>query len=143
MTRFLIYTSPAAGHVFPLVPGLLELQRRGHHVHLRTAPDLLDTVRAAGLEASPVSDDVVDIPVTDYRADSDNARLHHGQTDLIARGRYDGPDLADAIASVRPEVVLVDSIAYGALSTAEASGLPTAAVREVLDDQPTRPQVVL
>lgn len=30
MSTFLAYTSPAAGHLFPLVPGLLELQRRGH-----------------------------------------------------------------------------------------------------------------
>jgi MGT family glycosyltransferase len=125
MTRFLIYTSPAAGHVFPLIPGLLELKRRGHQVHLRTGPDLLDTVRPAGLEASPVAPEVVGIEPTDFRARTDAARLHSGQTDLIKRGRYDGPDLADAIATFRPEVVLVDSIAYGALSTAEASGLPT------------------
>ena len=30
MARILAYTPPALGHVFPLVPGLLEMQRRGH-----------------------------------------------------------------------------------------------------------------
>ncbi|HEX5091004.1 MAG TPA: glycosyltransferase [Nocardioides sp.] len=126
MTTFLAYTSPAAGHVFPLVPGLLELQRRGHRVHLRTAPDLVDTLRAVGLDAAPVSPDVVRIEPTDYRAETDAARLHSGQVDLIERGRFDGPDLAAAIAETEPDVLLVDSIAYGALSTAQASGLPTA-----------------
>jgi UDP:flavonoid glycosyltransferase YjiC (YdhE family) len=126
MTTFLAYTAPAAGHVFPLVPGLLELQRRGHQVHLRTAPDLVDTLRAAGLDTAPVSPDVVRIEPTDYRAETDSARLHSGQVDLIKRGRYDGPDLARAVAETSPDVLLVDSIAYGALSTAQVSGLPTA-----------------
>src|SRR3712207_282765 len=105
MTTFLVYTSPAAGHVFPLVPGLLELQRRGHQVHLRTGPDLVDTVRAAGIDAAPVSPDVVRVEVTDYQAETDSARLHSGQTDLVRRGRYDGPDLAAAIAATDPDVV--------------------------------------
>ena len=34
MARFLAYTSPATGHLFPLVPGLLELIERGHEVRL-------------------------------------------------------------------------------------------------------------
>ena len=34
MTRFLVYVSPAVGHTLPLVPALLELQRRGHDVHV-------------------------------------------------------------------------------------------------------------
>jgi len=126
MTRFLAYTSPAAGHLYPLMPGLLELQRRGHHVHVRTASDLVETVRAAGIEASAVSPDVMGIEVTDYRATSDADRLHAGQVDLVARGRHDGPDLADAVAATDPDVLLVDCIAYGALTVAEASPLPSA-----------------
>ena len=47
MTRCLAYTPMAAGHVFPLVPGLTELRRRGHHVVVVTHPDLVDTLRAA------------------------------------------------------------------------------------------------
>jgi hypothetical protein len=53
MACILAYTTPAAGHVFPLVPGLLELQRRGHHVHLRVGEELLGVARDAGLDASP------------------------------------------------------------------------------------------
>jgi phytoene/squalene synthetase len=41
---------PAAGHLFPFVPGLQELQRRGHHVHVRTGEKLLGTAREAGLD---------------------------------------------------------------------------------------------
>ena len=36
MTRFLAYTSPARGHLYPIIPTLLELTHRGHNVHMRT-----------------------------------------------------------------------------------------------------------
>jgi MGT family glycosyltransferase len=126
MSRYLAYVSPAVGHVLPLVPGLLELKARGHQVHVRTLPSLVDTLVETGLDASPVADDVLAIPVTDYRATTDTDRLAAGQVDLVERGRYDGPDLADAIRAVRPDALLVDVNAYGARTVAEASGLPFA-----------------
>lgn len=128
MTAFLVYTAPAAGHVFPLVPGLLELKRRGHHVHVRTLPEVEASLRAAGLATSSIAPEVLDVPVTDFEGSSDAERLRIGQGDLVRRGRYDGPDLADAIATTAPDVVLVDVIAYGAQAVAEASSLPTALV---------------
>jgi MGT family glycosyltransferase len=129
MTRFLAYTAPATGHVFPLVPGMLELQRRGHDVHVRTLPELLDTLRAAGLtDVSPIAPEVLAVRVTDYEATSGAERLSGGQADLVHRGRFDGPDLQDAIAAHRPDVLLVDAIAYGAQTVAEASPLPSAVV---------------
>ena len=36
MARFLAYTSPARGHLYPIIPTLLELGRRGHDVQVRT-----------------------------------------------------------------------------------------------------------
>jgi MGT family glycosyltransferase len=126
MTRFLAYVSPAVGHTLPLVPGLLELQRRGHDVHVRTMPRLVPVLRDAGLDASPVAPEVLDVPVTDYRAASDSERIHAGQVDLISRGRFDGPDFVSAVEEFRPDVVLVDVNAYGAQLEAESRDLPRA-----------------
>ena len=126
MTRFLAYVSPAVGHTLPLVPGLLELRRRGHDVHVRTLPDLVPVLLAAGLDASPVSPEVLAVPITDYRATSDTERLHAGQVDLMERGRHDGPDFLAAVESFRPDVVLVDVNAYGAQLQAERLDLPRA-----------------
>jgi UDP:flavonoid glycosyltransferase YjiC (YdhE family) len=128
MARFLFYVSPAVGHTLPLVPGLLELRARGHAVHVRGMRSLVPVLQEAGLDASPADERVTDVPVTDFRAGSDGDRLKAGQVDLIARGRYDGPDLDDAMASFRPDAVLVDVNAYGAQTRAEASGLPRALV---------------
>jgi UDP:flavonoid glycosyltransferase YjiC (YdhE family) len=126
MSRFLVYTPAAAGHVFPLVPGLLELQARGHTVHLRTGAALLRTVEAAGLAGSPTDARIEEIVVRDYEQQRDVARLREALSGLMARGSYEGQDLERAIAAVSPDALLVDTNTYGAAVAAERSGLPWA-----------------
>jgi MGT family glycosyltransferase len=126
MARILVYTPPALGHVFPLVPGLLELQRRGHEIHIRTAPGAVDDLAAVGLNAAPVASQILDVEITDFRATGDAERLRAGQRDLVNRGRFDGPDLDDAIDAFGPDVLLIDCMAYGAQVRAQVSGLPWA-----------------
>src|SRR5690242_4521910 len=107
MSRYLVYATPAVGHTLPLVPGLLELQRRGHTVQLRALPSLVATLREAGLDAHPVAPEVVDVPVTDFKARTDSERVAAGQVDLMKRGKHDGPDLDRAVAEFAPDVLLV------------------------------------
>ena len=54
MSTVLAYTSPAIGHLFPMVPLLLELKARGHEVHVRTLPKHVPTLSALGLHTGPV-----------------------------------------------------------------------------------------
>jgi UDP:flavonoid glycosyltransferase YjiC (YdhE family) len=126
MTTFLVYTPPAAGHVFPLVPGLLALQARGHTVHLRTGAELLATVRAAGLDGSPSDPRIREIVVRDYEQQRDVDRLRHALSGLMARGPLEAQDLERSIAETDPDVLLIDTITYGAAVAAERSGLPWA-----------------
>src|SRR5919199_320107 len=126
MARILAYTSPGAGHVFPLVAGLLELQRRGHTVSVRTSPAMLEILRAVGLDGSSVDPAILGIESTDYRQPTGNARIREGLKSVIQRGVLDGPDLDAAIAEFRPDALIVDCNAFGAMAHAEASGLPWA-----------------
>lgn len=126
MSTFLAYTAPAAGHVFPLVPGLLALRERGHHVHLRTAAALVPALRAAGLDAEPVDPAVEAVRVGDHEERGGLGRLRRGYADLVDRARRDGPDLQAAIAATDPDVVIVDALAYGAQIAAERDGRPWA-----------------
>jgi MGT family glycosyltransferase len=119
MATFLAYTSPAAGHLFPIVPGLLALRERGHAVHVRTAPELVAGVRAAGLDAEPLGH-AIDVP---FRGDGD---LKVGLRDLMARGPAESADLKAAASAVGADALLVDVNAYGAAVAAGASGLPWA-----------------
>jgi MGT family glycosyltransferase len=128
MARILAYVVPAAGHLFPFVPGLQELQRRGHHVHVRTGEKLLATARAAGLDASPADPGIAAIEVNDYAEGKDTDKLRKGLHDMLRRGPLERADLERAIAEHEPDVILVDSLAYGATVAAEASGRPWAYV---------------
>ena len=121
MTTFLAYTSPAAGHLFPLVPGLLELRRRGHEVHVRTDPALVAGLRRAGLAAEPV-----DPRIAAIRPGGEDGRngLRAGYRALLERGALDGPDLERALAETGAQALIVDTLAYGAGVAAERSGLP-------------------
>src|SRR4051794_21454357 len=126
MARILAYTSPGAGHVFPLVGGLLELQRRGHTVHIRTAPGLLPTLAQAGLDGSAVDPPILGITAKDYLAPTGRAPPMEGLKQIIERGAVDGAGLDAALAEFHPDALLVDSNAWGAVVHAEASGLPWA-----------------
>jgi len=123
MTTFLAYTSPAAGHLFPLVPGLLELRRRGHDVHVRTDPALVAGLRRAGLAAESV-----DPRIAAIRPGGKDGRngLRAAYRALMERGALDGPDLERALAETGADALLVDTLAYGAGVAAERSGLPWA-----------------
>jgi MGT family glycosyltransferase len=126
MATILAYTVPAAGHLFPLMPGLLELKRRGHEIHVRTQAELVDAVRDAGLHAEAVDPAILDVPVEDYRAKRDIDRLRRGIHEMIARGPAERADTVRAIAEVRPDALIIDVNAYGAAVAAQGSGLPWA-----------------
>jgi len=54
MARYLVYTSPARGHLYPVVPTLEELRRRGHEVVVRTLSSEVDLLRNLGFEAEAI-----------------------------------------------------------------------------------------
>jgi UDP:flavonoid glycosyltransferase YjiC (YdhE family) len=68
--KILAYTSPARGHLFPLVPILDELRRRDHDVVCRTLAEHLDDVRAIGIKAAAISPEVAGIAIDDWKATS-------------------------------------------------------------------------
>jgi MGT family glycosyltransferase len=127
MARILAYTSPAAGHLFPLIPGLLALQERGHDVHLRIGERLLGVARDAGLQAQPCDPAIAAIEIDDHTAGlKDTEKLRRGLGSLLVRGPLERADLDRAIAEVDPDVIVVDTNSYGATVAAQASGRPWA-----------------
>jgi UDP:flavonoid glycosyltransferase YjiC (YdhE family) len=138
MSTILAYTSPATGHAFPLVPGLLALQARGHRVRLVTDPALVDVLRTTGLEVEPLDPRIVDVHVTDYEVEKDAERLAVGLSQLMARGPFEDQDLRRHADELRPDVLLVDVNAHGAITAAEASGLPWAVTLPSLLPMPGR-----
>jgi MGT family glycosyltransferase len=126
MSTVLACTSPAIGHLFPMVPLLTALRDRGHRVHLRTLPEHTAALQGLGLSAASVDAEILAREVEDYRARSMRAALAASVSTFTDRARFDGPDLQKAIDAVRPDLLLVDINCWGARSVAEASGLPWA-----------------
>ena len=123
MARILAYTSPAIGHLFPLVPVLLELAERGHEVHVRTLANRVDLVREQGLAAEPI-DPHVEAVTHVLDPGGSRAGLEAAGDVFARRAAFDGPDLARAIEEGRPDLLVVDTNSWGAIATAQAQQRP-------------------
>lgn len=126
MAKILAYTSPARGHLYPLVPTLDELRRRGHEVALRTMAHEAERLSAKGWSAQPVDPAVEAREIDDWKARTQPGALLAASRTFLDRGRHEIDDLRRAIGLERPRLLLVDVNSWGASAAAEASGLPWA-----------------
>lgn len=126
MSTILVYTSPARGHIYPLVPTLLELRARGHRVCVRTLANEVSVLQELGLESSPMASEVESRPLDDWKAKHPLQAVGLAFTAWLHRAAHEVGDLRAAIADTKPDVLYVDVNSWGALAAAEASGLPFA-----------------
>lgn len=126
MSTILVYTSPARGHLYPLLPTLLELRTRGHRVHVRTLAGEVAGLERLGLEASPMAPAIERRVLDDWKAKNPLQAVGLTFTAWLDRAAHEVPDLRAAIASYTPDVLYIDVNAWGALAGGEASGLPFA-----------------
>src|SRR5918997_2312999 len=126
MTRCLVYTSPARGHLYPVVPTLEELRRRGHGVVVRTLASEVGLLRELGFEADAIDPAIERKEHTDWRARTPIGALQNNLHVFFERARYEGPDLRRAIEEERPDALLIDINTWGAMAAAETAGMPWA-----------------
>lgn len=126
MSRLLAYTAPSQGELYPLVPILDELRRRGHEVALRTLASEAEAMRRLGFEAAPIAPEVEAVAMDDWRARTLGGAQRRAVKTVCARAPKDARDLALAIRETQPDALIVDLLAWGALSAAEAWGGPWA-----------------
>ncbi len=127
MSRVLAYTSPARGHLFPVVPILDELRDRGHEVALRTLSPEVGLMGERGFDAVSIAPAIEALELDDWREGGPRAALRRAVGTFCARAEHDAPDLRRAIEEERPDALVVDVQSWGALATAEAWGGPWAA----------------
>lgn len=126
MAGVLVYTSPARGHLFPLVPTLLELQHRGHGVSLRTYSPEVERMRGLGFRTEALAGGIEARELDDWKAGTPLGALRRALRTFAERAPFEVEDLRRAIADEAPDLVLVDVNCWGAQAAAEASGLPWA-----------------
>jgi UDP:flavonoid glycosyltransferase YjiC (YdhE family) len=102
------------------VPVLDELRRRSHEVILRTLQSEVAAMRSRGFDAAPIAGRIEALPMRDRRARTlAGARLGALRT-IRARAPYDSRDLLETVERTRPDALMVDVLASGALSAAES-----------------------
>lgn len=122
MARILVHSSPSAGHVLPLVPGLQALQARGHSVHLRADQASLDLIAGSGIPTTATDSGTARLE--DHEARHSLPRMRFGLADRMFRGAVERNELKAQIAAWQPDLLIVDGDAPGATVAAQASGLP-------------------
>lgn len=126
MAKILAYTSPATGHALPAAAVLEQLRTRGHHVILRTLSSQVAVLRDHGIDAEPIDPEIEAIPLQDWRARTQQGALKSSVATFVQRSAIDSDDLAGAITTHQPDVVLVDINSWGAMAAAERWGGPWA-----------------
>jgi MGT family glycosyltransferase len=126
MARYLVYTSPARSHLYPVVPTLEELRRRGHEGVVRTLSSEVGLLRELGFEAESIDPAIERKEHADWQARTPIGALQVAIHTVLERARYDGPDLRRAIEEERPDVLLIDINTWGAMAAAETARLPWA-----------------
>jgi MGT family glycosyltransferase len=126
MTRVLAYTSPARGHLFPLVPILDELAGRGHAVAVRTLSSQVELMRTRGFDAAAVDARIEAVAHDDYLGRTPLGAQKRAVRAICRRAEFEVEDLRRAIDDVRPDLLVVDFGTWGALAAAEAWGGPWA-----------------
>jgi MGT family glycosyltransferase len=124
MSRYLAYTSPARGHLYPIVGTLLELMERGHEVHVRTLASEVPALRAVGLRAEPIAAEIERITLDDWKGSGPEEGLGLAYATFTARAVHEVPDVTRAIADVDPHGLLIDVTTVGAAAVAEAGPIP-------------------
>lgn len=138
MASILIYTSPARGHLFPALGVALELQRRGHEIHVQTLAAEQEMVRALGLSARAIDPRIEARDLDDWRAGNPLKALERSMMTFGDRAEFEVDDLHSGIAEASAGALLVDTNSWGAQAAAEASGLPWATFQPYFTPLPGR-----
>ena len=97
MSRVLAYTSPARGHLYPLVPILDVLRGRGHEIHVRTLAAEVERLAARGFDAHPIDGRIEALEHDDWKANGARASLAASTAVFVSRAPLDADDLRAAI----------------------------------------------
>ncbi|MDZ7708379.1 MAG: glycosyltransferase [Trueperaceae bacterium] len=120
MSTILMYTSPARGHLYPMMDVALAMRDAGHRVVVQTLASERDRVTAEGLEHRPIAPEIEALTLDDYRQGNPMQQLRAAFDCWLTRAPHEVDDLQAARSELDPELVLVDANTWGAAAAAEA-----------------------
>jgi MGT family glycosyltransferase len=126
MSTIVVYTSPARGHLYPMMDVAIALKHAGHRVVVQTLADERAAVEAAGIEHRALDPRIEALPLHDYEGSNPLDQLRRAIARWVERAPIEAEDLRKTVAEVAADLLVVDANALGAGAAAEASGLPWA-----------------
>ncbi len=126
MSTVLIYTSPARGHLYPMLDVALALRAAGHRVVVQTLADERDRVIAEGLEHRPIAAAIEALTLRDFTEANPIAQVRAAFEAWLARAPHEVGDLRATVADLAPDLLVVDANTWGAAAFAEAQRRPWA-----------------
>ncbi len=136
--KVLAYTSPARGHLYPIVPIMALLTQRGHQAALCTLSSELEHLTPLGIQGSAIDPVVERNQLQDWRERLPPSAIRSVMRTLTERATREAPDLERAIDHHNPDVLLIDINCWGAAIVAETSRLPWAMYSPYLLPLPSR-----
>lgn len=124
MSTFLVYTSPARGHLYPMMDVALALAASGHRVVVQTLADARDEVLAQGLEHRPIDPRIEALPLDDYEGGNPLQQMGRALACWLQRAPFELSDVETSVREVAPDVLVIDANSWGAAAAAEAGGRP-------------------
>ncbi|MEV7802047.1 nucleotide disphospho-sugar-binding domain-containing protein [Microbispora sp. NPDC088329] len=126
MSRYLAYTAPGSGHLYPLIPTLQELRRRGHEVVVRAERDHLPLLHELGFDAEAIAPEIEARPDDTWQARTPVGAMRRSVAMFVDRARHEVDDIKRAMKDAPPDAILIDNNCWGAAAAVQASGVPWA-----------------
>lgn len=126
MSTILIYTSPARGHLYPMMDVAIALREAGHRVIVQTLADERDRVEAEGLEHRAMDARIEALVLDDYEGKNPLQQIQRTMSCWLERAPHEAEDLQRSIETLAPDLLVVDANSWGAAAVAESRGQPWA-----------------
>jgi UDP:flavonoid glycosyltransferase YjiC (YdhE family) len=126
MNTTLIYTSPARGHLYPMMDVALALRAVGHRVVVQSLADERERVVDEGLMHRPIAAAIEALGLEDYRGGNPIAQIRATFDGWLARAPHEVHDLRATCADLDPDLLVVDANTWGAAAFAETRRRPWA-----------------
>ncbi|TPG25222.1 nucleotide disphospho-sugar-binding domain-containing protein [Mycolicibacterium hodleri] len=123
MSTIAAYTSPALGHLYPMIAVLLELQSRGHRIVIKTLAEGVPLAQSLGFDATAIDPRIDDVAMQDWMAPNARRALDATMAVFGARALYEIDDAREVLDTYRPDAMIIDANCWGAASVADAAGL--------------------
>lgn len=124
MKTVLIYTSPARGHLYPIMDIAIELRNKGYEVIVQTLSSEKPHVEKENIQHVSISPDIESLGLQDFKKNNPISQFRSAFRSWLSRAPHEIEDLRNSCNEYNPDLLIVDVNTWGAEAFAEAQGHP-------------------